>query len=329
MSRIFNILCLLLCGLSYAQPPNLIPNPGFEDSIPCAITNGGYRPADWYSPTDGTPDYFISWRSNLNIGCSDSFPDRWGGGGDTNAWGNQLPRTGNAYVGFVVPYRTEHIAVKLLDTLKAGKKYEVSFYASLAESSRSGIDLIQFSLSPTKEWSYWTVNGQSALYTATAEGGNYIGNYVIDSIGWIKITDTVTAIGGEQYFTLGNYDTATTNFYLVDSTNPGLFAYYYFDDFDLHCIDCSTNVPPSPTFPEIKLYPNPSYGGLFTLEYELPGGGYMEVNDALGQIVARINLPPGTNLETLSLISLAGGVYHYRIVSDELIQKAGKLVISK
>lgn len=106
---------MLLPLLSEGQM-NLVPNPGFEDSVSCQTATGAYRPNNWFSPNDGTPDYFLI--SQTGSGCTDSFPDTWGSYNYYNQWGNQLPHSGKGYVGFIYAMFSENIAVELNDTLR-------------------------------------------------------------------------------------------------------------------------------------------------------------------------------------------------------------------
>ena len=78
------IFCINIFAL-FSQ--NLVPNPSFEDTVQCPI---GYSEINyslgWYSPTQGTPDFFDS------CGYSSvSVPQ--------NAFGWEPAKTGVAYIG--------------------------------------------------------------------------------------------------------------------------------------------------------------------------------------------------------------------------------------
>lgn len=329
MKPILSFCFFLLTLLAKAQSVNLVPNSGFEDSLQCQQNLGTCRPDNWFVPTDGTPDYFLI-SSPGNWGClDDGTPSGWGGGRYSNQWGYQLPHSGEKYVGFGVPGSDEFIEVELTDSLKINKKYAVSFYVSLANSSYCGIDLIEFALTNDNLSAYFIYTGASWFNDSTGTGGNSLGNIIIDTLNWVLITDTITANGGERFLTVGNFDTSNTytNYIFLDTTTTTPYAYYYFDDFDIHCIDCSTSIPPISDYLEITLTPNPGNGN-FYLNGNFPPETKMKIYNMLGQIIWSENIESG-NRTVPVFLQLAAGVYVYQVQSGNDVLKNGKLVIEK
>lgn len=313
---------LLLPFVSFGQT-NLVPNPGFEDSVYCAFTAGTYRPALWFSPTYGTPDYY-NVTSSGNNGCMDDAPSNWGGGQYSNIRGFQLPHTGVAYSGLGID-GSEFLSIHLNDSLKTGKNYVVSFYASLAEASGAGIDSLSFCF---RRDSLTTGYTQINLFYDSLQvvAGSQDGSCIIDTAGWVLLRDTFIASGGEIYMIFGNfqYYLSQPQYCTLDSTLPQ-GSYYYFDDFDVHCIDCSTSIPPVLDYPEITLTPNPS-NGEFILKGNFSSDTKLEIFDLLGQQVSNIEIPQGNQDFLISLL-LADGVYLFQVKDGDTILKSQKIVI--
>lgn len=206
---------------------NLVPNPSFEqfDTCPNNLDQLSYA-SYWYNPNNSSPDYFNS--------CGGNVPQ--------NAPGWQMPRTGNAYGGFSA-YNyyyngsglniREYVGVPLIDTLQRGKHYCVEFYVSLSDSS------------------YWAIN-RLGLYLSNNPATNVIGetlSYIpqiafdtnellTDKIGWMRISGTYLAAGGERYVTIGNFyaDNQTDT---IGQLGVAIAAYYYIDDVAVYEItDC-------------------------------------------------------------------------------------------
>lgn len=301
---------------------NLVPNPSLEDTFRCPSDSNVIKTKKWFNPTNyGTPDFFYVANQGNSI-CLDQAPAHWGGGGYNNAWGNQTPHSGLAYAGMAVSQGSELMESPLSDSMIAGKKYAVSFYVSVGDLWGSGLDLIGVSFLPDSTVDYTGAGTLPA--TLTNDAGNQSGNIITDTLGWSLVADTFVANGGEKYFILGNIDVANTQYY--NSPNPTA-VYFYFDDFDIHCVDCSTSVPVIPDYPEISLTPNPS-NGEFILKGNFPLGSKIEFYNLLGQRLSEIEIAEGNQSLPISL-QLAQGVYFYEITTGEKKMKSGKIVIAK
>jgi gliding motility-associated-like protein len=214
------LLLIYLITLKVNAQVNLVPNPSFESYTACPSTFAIFSLQNWYSPTQGTPDYFNACNTNS---FDVSTP--------INYFGTQTPKTGSSYVGFVVsfnpsdPSYREYVQVQLTSGLIAGEKYIVSSYISLADSMPLAIKNIGMALS------------------TNSIGGNFVtsinftpqviySQFLSDTGSWVKISDTIVANGGEDYLTIGyfkpNNNTDTLSLY-QSSTNFG-YSYYYLDD---------------------------------------------------------------------------------------------------
>lgn len=230
----FNFI-LMVC-----QSQNLVLNPNFEESKYCPELLGNFNnnALNWSIPNYGSTDYFHS--------CSKVV-------GFTNFFGNQNPKTGNAYAGMYVmapeDYR-EYIQGRFSKTLTKNGDYTVSFYISLAEISSHAIkDLgVLFLEKPLVinsdkrldinkilndvENSYFTLINSHQYYTSKEQ--------------WEKVTFNYVAKGFEQFFIIGNFDKnkQIASFKMQDSKNPDA-SYYYFDDISAAPFesDKSNNVP--------------------------------------------------------------------------------------
>lgn len=206
---------------------------------------------NWY-PLN-SPDYF-------SFLCSGSNND----GSPLNAFGYSNAKQGSNYVGailFTANYETKEYFYQQLSTpLQAGKIYCLSFYVSRADRVTHAIHSIG---------AYFSNNVQSAAtlgyVNVTPQIVNQSG-FITDTTNWFQIQGCYTANGGEQYITIGNFNSnANTDTLFVGSNdpNPGAdrYAYYYIDDITL--IDQTTvgfNELSDGT--SVSVYPNPSYDKL-------------------------------------------------------------------
>ena len=125
-----SLVVLLLAVSSYVtHAQNLVPNPSFEDFLFCPDQLSQLPIADfWDIPTVGTADL-------LNVCSGNGQPS----GVPTNAFGNQVPNTGQGYGGLygyiqTIHYR-EYMQVQLTEPMVAGSCYSVSMLVSLGDNS--------------------------------------------------------------------------------------------------------------------------------------------------------------------------------------------------
>lgn len=231
------IVLSLICIHFTVSSQNLIPNPSFESYTACDTSNLSsliVKATPWVNPNNNTPDWYNScYCSYFPSSCVPA-----------NVVGNQAAHQGNAYAALYVGagnVAREYLQVELLSTLKSGKKYEISYYVSLADDYERAIDRMGVYFSSTK---IFTTNQFSYTPQALSPSGNFLS----DKDNWMLIKDTITASGGEKYMTVGNFfDEANTN-YISGLGGPAIIlywptlgiphAYYYFDDFNLVELPC-------------------------------------------------------------------------------------------
>ena len=197
---------------------NLVPNPSFENNTGIPTSLDLLILAQPWTMVNSC-DYY---HTLATAASSVSVPG--------NTFGNQLPRTGLAYGGFIarspIPYR-EYLQIQLSSPLVQGQTYQVSFYVSLAELSKVAVDKIGAFLSTTPAGP--VTSAGNLPYVPQIE--NPTGNYITDKAGWTLITGTyVSMSGGEEYLIIGNfYDNASTT--TVTAVGGSLqTVYYYIDD---------------------------------------------------------------------------------------------------
>lgn len=229
MRPIFAFL-LMLFNLPLAEAQiNLVPNPSFEDTLNCDSFKFYQASLPWFTPTNCTPDYY----HGVNPSCGNSAIQ--------NPTGYQLPYDGIAYVGmfFAKPLNSsvgtrEYITTELIDTLTAGKEYQLIFFVSRANMYYLATDDIGAYISQQAP------SGSGCFHLPfIPQIENPQGNIITDSTNWTSISGLYTAIGGEKYLTIGNFkDSINTT--IIDADNgigDSPSAYYYIDKVSLIQLD--------------------------------------------------------------------------------------------
>lgn len=292
-------LCLFLLGLLFkaSSQNNLVPDSSFEDNYTCNSTSYNLE------------DYLNSWRGGRGYfnPCLIS-----GLNGLQNIFGSQNPRTGNAYCGIYTylinsyPIR-QYIQAPLLTTLTTGKRYLVSFYVSLGDS------LHAFNNSIGVYFSSDSITYLDGLLSFQPQISNDPNNQLNDMVNWVKVSDTLVAVGNEKWITIGNFlNDSLSLISPIDSVcfqpNPfGCGAYYYIDDVSVTLID-ETGIEEIPKENQIMLYPNPAQHQL-NISLEKPFSGRLSISNFLGQ---EVYILPNTNARSkfnLDVGALPGGVY--------------------
>lgn len=229
---------------------NLVYNGSFEDYRHCpkrvdaigilSLVDG------WYQPTRGSADYF-------NVCGSREC------GVPINKLGQQMPHEGNGYCGIYCSkndYR-EYLQTKLRRKLQKGDSIRLTYWVSLSEESTGSIATLgglftKESISDTtrtiflkKEHIHITEDiSQTIAQPYIPQVVNNIDTPLTNTKDWQCITGIFVAHGGEQYITLGNFNTAESSGYKdLDSLSrllPG--SYYYIDDVTVTCLNCKPPV---------------------------------------------------------------------------------------
>ncbi|MCG9912346.1 MAG: gliding motility-associated C-terminal domain-containing protein [Flavobacteriales bacterium] len=169
-----------------------------------------------------------------------------------NIPGNQNAMDGNGYGGFfggikVANPVTELMQVKLNHKLEKGRKYCLSYYVSLSDSSEYGIDRLG-ALFSSEALTGPFVSDTVSFYLPqieTPEGISYT-----DKENWEIVSGEICGTGIEEYLTIGNFrPNLKTNFYSAGNWGPGfgIAAYYYVDMVELiSCGICPGYIPELP-----------------------------------------------------------------------------------
>ncbi|QCX00926.1 OmpA family protein [Aggregatimonas sangjinii] len=203
---------------------NLVRNPSFEDfnSCPKELDNVERDVPYWSRPTGGTTDYFNKCSPNLGV--------------PTNFNGSQATEYGGGYAGLYLSapndYR-EYIQGELSKPLVRGKKYEISFYISLAEKSQQAIRDIGILFTKKK----MKVDIKTPLTRHQDNNKNNEYNFVEvrdwgyfdDKTSWMLVKKVFTAEGSEKYLSIGNFKDNTRSKIKTLEGGKGA-AYYYLDN---------------------------------------------------------------------------------------------------
>jgi len=293
---------------SYCKSQNLIQNGSFENyTSPIDCIYGGFDNANapynhvlnnWFSLN--TPDY-------LNSNCN---PSTWHSA-PANYYGYINAYNGSSYIGAVfysgnTSEIKEYIYQNLSQPLQSGKIYCLNFYISRADASRGAIKNIGAYFSPTLP-----VLNPSMYINANPQV--FANSFISDTLNWVLIQGCFTAVGGEQFITIGNFnsnsntDTMTTaSSYSLAANFPG-WSYYYIDDIAL--IDQST-VEISEIYKEnrFEVYPNPN-NGIFTISGE--DIQKIEIINVAGQLLRQESINSKTH--QLQINDFTQGIYFIKV----------------
>jgi hypothetical protein len=225
-TKVTGLLTLLLfTTLLLPAQQNLVLNSGFEQAIGgCGGFNSGCAGStinSWDSPTGGTPDWFDT--------CT---------GMPKNYAGYQYPHSGNAYAGISFSDEADHyreyITGQFYSPLKSGTKYYITFYISFADSQWYAVSGMGAYLSVTPPCEADSID--VLPYTPQIE--NPLTNILTDKIHWVPISGEYTALGGEQYITVGDFYSDSLSHFTYVGKGGGIwrgdtqnhFTYYYVDD---------------------------------------------------------------------------------------------------
>jgi gliding motility-associated-like protein len=277
MKRIPFFIALFFCFVSQSQ--NLIPNNSFENYETCPVYGYGETNylTNWYD-MNISADYY-----NCNVGVP------------TNNFGYQYAKTGTGYIGFS---QSERVAVRLIQTLEAGKSYE---FKMNVVSGHYGAYAADFSFFLSED-SLCLHSRNYDVYTI------HLASNLTDTVFWTELSKIFTANGCEEYLAL-------------DLPFPA-FTYYYFDDVSLECVDASGCVPPVCPKTHIANIPNIFSPNKDNINDEfrviVPNTELSDfictIYDRWGDEVIQINYPTiGWNGKNNKGDDVSDGVYYYTL----------------
>lgn len=214
---------------------NLVRNPSFEKIEKCADSIGFFKTVvkQWSTPTLGTADLFNPC-NKVKAGVPDNFN------------GHQISKFGKNYAGcyfYAKSNYREYIQGSLKSSLKKGAKYNVSFYISLAEKSDFAMKKIEFLLTKNIISSaIWTELSPSHLKKQITKSfsANSVKNEKTynDTKNWVLVSKVITAKGGENFITIGNFQkNYATKKRRVSKEKKNKISYYYIDMVSVTLID--------------------------------------------------------------------------------------------
>ena len=320
-------IIILLIDFSYykSNSQNLIMNGSFENYTNIDCTYGGFT--NNFPPNNHVVDNWYDLNSSdfFSSVCTNTYT-----GVPENVFGESYAKNGNSYVGFILfqangemkEYIYQHLSTPLL----AGKMYCLSFYVSRADGITHAIHGFGAHFSNTTPTLF---NGYYSNKTPQIINQN---GFVTDTIGWTQIQGCYTAIGGEQYITIGNFNSNTnTDTLFVGSVNPEpgayKYAYYFIDDISL--IDQSTvGINELDKGKGFEIYPNPN-NGVMQLNYNITKVAELLITDITGRVVNSYSLDETKKSIAVNEQSLHAGIYFYTIKQSNRILKQDKFFIIK
>ena len=309
----------LLLKVLICNSQNLVINPSFEDTVSCPYSASHiYCATPWFQPsiTHSSSDLFNPCSSSNNVGIPQNFS------------GFQFPRTGFGYAGIYLNVDTlnirEYIEGKLLAPHIAGNLYFVSFYVSLADTS---------SIAISNFGAYFSVDslvysGYQTITNVTPQIANDVTNFLTDKIEWIEISGFFVANGGEQYITIGNFQTPSNTPFQIVSGGAYPSSYYFIDDISVYNYDSLQNLKLNKINKDFTIHPNPNTGS-FKLQYQ--GNIYKKtwlfITDINGKLIDTKEIVSTTT--TYENTSLLSGLYFYSLRQGNEEVGRGKFVVVK
>lgn len=219
------LLLLLSCLTISGIAQNLVLNPFFIPSKDSKTEAQLYLVPGYSNPNQGTTDLYSRSASRYEVGIPQNFvgwqeingSDHYAGiiayYADQTFDGSQADQTSVGYGKY-----SEYLQVELREPLVQGRKYRVSFDASLAESSGYASNLGVFICNSKVE----DAGNQALAVTPQIETSEVITDNVI----WTSVGGVFTANGGEKFLIIGKFSQAVK---LVANQNGSnnLRAYYY------------------------------------------------------------------------------------------------------
>jgi len=299
---LFSVFCLTLT-LSLLKAQNLVPNPGFETQDTCPAVSQIYLAPPWVSATNGTPDLFNSTCPTQNLAA----------------------RTGVGSAG-VYLYNTfannrEYMEAPLTAPLVSGQNYCVTFYVKRS-NYRYACNRIGAYFSNT------LVNQSTTSNLSFTPQVQNPSTTMLSAAGWILISGSFTAAGGESYILIGNFSNdANTDTAVVNAASSSKVCFYAVDDISVTA--CVVGVEESSLDADVSIFPNPATNNLTITLPEAIHVNSIQISNNLGQIVRKVENPENsTGSIVFGDLGIPAGAYFISLATTEGIVNK-KLLIQK
>ncbi|MBL7950845.1 MAG: OmpA family protein [Flavobacteriales bacterium] len=249
MRTIILLMTLGVGASSYAQNvlqrnllndtmPNVVPNPGFEESARtfCSWTQDPAKfnanMSGWNSPTQTTPDHF----STKNDGECWAHPSKHSGGKQSTHSGQAMAGIKTYGKGNTPSYWHEYLQIGLPTPLETGKRYIAECWVLRSARSNEASNNIGIAL---RELPMSTRDCLPLYITPQVNEDKVVKS------SWHKVSGVFDATGNEQYLIIGNfYGDEVTDHEKQPEGERG--AYYYIDDVNVRIAPAGTNLTPKP-----------------------------------------------------------------------------------
>ncbi len=235
----FILFCLVsFCFVLKTKSQNLVPNPSFETYNSC--TNILINSANgWCTAANQVANC-----AHLHPCHSDTYTQVPLQYLDNCFKSYQIPHSGIAYAEFGMSISTSQQEgsrpmVKLIDTLEAGKIYCVTYYISMWNNAKYSFDKLGALLTPTP---FPCSVGGGTVFPSIA--GQYTPQVVStpslaleDTLNWMEISGSFTAVGNEAYLTLGDFFLKSQHYIKNSYPNCNGLAEYYIDDVSVEVVE--------------------------------------------------------------------------------------------
>jgi hypothetical protein len=230
----------------------LVPNGSFEEVPNCDGLSYNINSAlPWLNPTEyGTPDLINSCNSNVVW-----FINQY-----------QSPHTGLGYAGvfsliFDEPNQNdirEYIQVQLIDTLVQNKFYKIEYYLSLHEWSKYGTNNLGMYISDSAIYKSG-MTYDSTILEFSPQIKMFDNQIIVDTVNWIKVEAIYLSNGGENFITMGNFNTDLQTSTIAISQELSTLenreaSYYVIDDISLFPLDSIPGGLPANAGPDQTIY---------------------------------------------------------------------------
>jgi hypothetical protein len=326
------LILLVLSGCQVATAQNLVPNSGFEEFDDCPDLPGQIGEAIGWFNVGGGCDYYNVCGSN-----GFSIPVNYSGGG--------YARTGDAYAQisvYAVPIINgrEFAGVELTESLQANVNYRIEFYLSMMDSLNYAVRNVGAHLSAQPH-----PQNLMMLLSLEPQVSYNEDAFLDDKIGWMLISGTFTAQGGERYLAIGNFDddANTDTISVPNGGNPNGNPPGYWDAAGYFIDDVSV-VPDSIYLSneelgirndELRVWPNPA-SDVVNLDFSAlhaPLGMTIRVVDVLGRdVLEKILTSPNPSLQGGELLQWnvsqwPEGIYLITVTDEDGNRGVERLVV--